>query len=194
MNDKLDGIAEEVARWLRERGPTSREEILTELRRHGHGEIEALFALARGHECKLFRSATNGNLLVASEPRAPSSHRRTILVVDDDTDVRAAIGKVLEDEGYAVLQAENGARALDLLKAGPAPDLALVDLMMPVMSGWQFLDALRADPARAAMPVVVATALAERAPPGAPVLMKPIRLEALLAAVERYSAPAARAS
>ena len=61
---------------------------------------------------------------------------REILVVDDDRDIRETLAEILLHEGYHVEMAENGARAVELIKRGPAPALVLLDLMMPVMSGW----------------------------------------------------------
>ena len=62
-----------------------------------------------------------------------------ILVVDDDPDIRDSLREVLEDEGYEVACVGNGREALDHLKtANPRPCVILLDLMMPVMDGWQF--------------------------------------------------------
>ena len=82
----------------------------------------------------------------------------TVLLVDDDNDVRDAIAEVLEGEGFRVLRAVNGKDALRLLREGEPPDCVLFDLMMPVMDGWQFRLEQRRDPHLAAIPVVALSA------------------------------------
>lgn len=121
----------------------------------------------------------------------------SILVVDDDPDILDAMVFVLEQAGYRVATAADGAEALARLRGGAAPCLVLLDLMMPVLDGWQLLGELAREPALAAIPVVVltgagaaarsATSLGARS-----ILEKPVSLDALLATVERYcgSAPA----
>ena len=82
-----------------------------------------------------------------------------ILVVDDDNVLRASISRILEEEGYTVDSAPDGATALDMVKSDP-PDAILLDVMMPGMNGRQFLKELRrgAEPS-SDIPVVVMTAL-----------------------------------
>src|SRR5262249_42022548 len=81
-----------------------------------------------------------------------------ILIVEDDSATRAALTLTFQTAGYATAEAENGREALALLRAAAPPCLILLDLMMPVMTGWQFLAERRKDPALAAVPVVVFTA------------------------------------
>jgi CheY-like chemotaxis protein len=85
-----------------------------------------------------------------------SDPRPVVLVVDDDTDIREAIGMALERFGYEVLLAENGADAFRVMRAHPRlPCVILLDLMMPVMDGMQFREAQLADARFAAVPLVV---------------------------------------
>ena len=81
-----------------------------------------------------------------------------VLVVDDDADQRARMRKALERDGWSVTEAENGQDGLDKL-ATARPGLVLLDLTMPVMDGFAFLEAMRARPDQATIPVVVLTAL-----------------------------------
>ncbi len=81
-----------------------------------------------------------------------------VLVIDDDADARARIRKALERDGWTVNEAENGREGLEQL-AVSRPGLVLLDLTMPVMDGFSFLEAMRAKPECAAIPVVVLTAL-----------------------------------
>jgi len=83
----------------------------------------------------------------------------TVLVVDDDEDIRLAMSDTLEAEGYAVLLAENGLDALAKLRASSAlPNLILLDLMMPEMDGFEFITELRRHDEWRSIPVVVITA------------------------------------
>ena len=113
-----------------------------------------------------------------------------ILLVDDDADIRAAFADVLGAEGYATSSAEHGRDALTQLASSPLPDLILLDLMMPVMNGKDFLAAIAEEPALAGIPLVVCTAFAglgkelNRA-----VLRKPIDLDELLATVRATCGP-----
>ena len=61
-----------------------------------------------------------------------------VLVIDDDADIRDSIGDILELRGYRVARAANGREALERLKSGPPPCVILLDLMMPVLNGWEF--------------------------------------------------------
>ena len=79
---------------------------------------------------------------------------RTVLVVDDDPGVLEVLDLALSAEGYEVVLAHNGREALERAAAN-RPNLMLVDLMMPIMDGWQFREEQRRDPALAAIPVVV---------------------------------------
>src|SRR3954470_12387725 len=96
------------------------------------------------------------------------SMKKRVLVVDDDPDIRESVRLVLEDEGYEVEEAADGAAALALLRAATTrPDVILLDLMMPVMNGWQFRAAQLADDDLADIPVIVLSAdsnLSEKAP------------------------------
>jgi CheY-like chemotaxis protein len=112
---------------------------------------------------------------------------RFVLIVDDDPNLLEVTSFVIESEGMAVETARNGEEALALLRAGRLPRLVLLDLMMPVMSGWEFLDEVAKDPSLKMIPVVVLTAAERAQVPGVvEVLRKPMDLEALLRVVERY--------
>lgn len=114
-----------------------------------------------------------------------------VLVVEDDFDIRGTIRLALEAEGYTVATAENGREALEYLRGVGVPCLILLDLMMPVMDGWAFRAAQRADPGWARVPVVVISADGRasqkaRALGAADGLSKPIDLDALLDTVKRH--------
>jgi CheY-like chemotaxis protein len=115
-----------------------------------------------------------------------SNARKTVLVVDDDAAVRDGLVAFLEDEGYAALGVENGRRALEALETMEAPRLILLDLMMPVMDGWQFL----AERARRsyATPVVLLSGLSfiRDAPGVADFLCKPVNFEKLRDCLDRF--------
>ena len=83
--------------------------------------------------------------------------RDAVLIVEDDVATRTLIRRTLQGEAFDVLEAENGREALDVLETA-TPGIILLDLMMPEMDGFEFLEALRADPARSRIPVVVITA------------------------------------
>jgi CheY-like chemotaxis protein len=106
-------------------------------------------------------------------------------VVDDDQAIREVIAEVLRDEGYEVVCAENGIQALDALRRDHRPNLVLLDLMMPVMSGWEVLEELQADDQLSRIPVVVVSAM--HAPGVREHLAKPIDLDRLLATVGRLT-------
>jgi CheY-like chemotaxis protein len=115
-----------------------------------------------------------------------------VLVVEDDVDIRDLIADILRLEGYAVEAVENGQEALDILrKGGPHPRLILLDMMMPVMNGWEFRAAQAEDPQIAGIPVVILTGggNASAAAQGLGVdtfLRKPVDLDELLAIVKKY--------
>jgi CheY-like chemotaxis protein len=113
---------------------------------------------------------------------------RLILVVDDDDDIRGALRDTLTDEGFRVAEAANGRLALEALRAMPSePCLVLLDLMMPVMDGWQFLAARKDDARLAAIPIAVVSA-ARDLPAGVTCLAKPVTSERLLDTVHRHCA------
>src|SRR5689334_79576 len=116
-----------------------------------------------------------------------SSCPASVLVVEDNDDIREAIGELLETEGYEIALAEDGERALDLLAELPRPSLLLVDLIMPRLDGWQLVNLLPRDDRLATIPVVVISAAAN--PTTVPqhlTLKKPIDLEILLQIVRDH--------
>lgn len=114
-----------------------------------------------------------------------------ILLAEDDYDLREAMIDVLELEGYSVKAVPNGLEALEwLLGTSAPPSLIFLDLMMPVMDGWQFRLEQLARPALASIPVVVLSANEEiPVDDGVLRLRKPARSKALLALVARYCGP-----
>jgi CheY-like chemotaxis protein len=85
------------------------------------------------------------------------------MVVEDDADIREGLTALLEAEGYTVVAVGDGREALDALQNGSAqPGLILLDLMMPRMNGWQFLEALDQSPDIARVPIVVTSAHREK--------------------------------
>jgi CheY-like chemotaxis protein len=107
--------------------------------------------------------------------------RTTILLVDDDAEFRTVVSDVLSAEGCQVACAANGAEALEILGA-LTPDLILVDLVMPIMNGWELLEKLETDPRLARVPATVLSGMpVERSIEHAQgVLHKPIDLPNLL--------------
>jgi CheY-like chemotaxis protein len=101
-----------------------------------------------------------------------------VLVVDDDEDVRDTLREVIEMIGCSAATARNGAEALDML-AVSRPCLVILDLLMPVMSGEEMIEAMRKDPSYSLLPVLISTSAPGQAPRGLPVLAKPIDIEKL---------------
>jgi CheY-like chemotaxis protein len=120
---------------------------------------------------------------------------RTVLIVEDDEDIRAALREMLEEEGYRVATAIDGEEGLAQVKSS-RPGLVLLDLLMPGMNGLEFLAALRADQTFASLPVVVVSA-GGRGSAGMAVeagatrfLPKPLKLARLLSVVQELCGPA----
>jgi len=116
-----------------------------------------------------------------------------VLVVDDDTDTREAMKSVLELHGYSVVTAADGSEALVRLRNGLKPCLILLDLMMPGMDGFQFVNEKRQDPCISAIPVVIYSghhdAKSDAARLGAEgYFQKPVEVQSLLNLVETYRA------
>lgn len=117
---------------------------------------------------------------------------RRVLVVDDDYDILEVYRLVLEHEGYDVVTAHNGQEALDRLHRsnGAHTSLILLDLMMPIMDGWEFRARQLSEPALRGIPVVVFSGdhrALETPPPGiAAVLAKPVSMHALLTVIDHH--------
>jgi CheY-like chemotaxis protein len=116
---------------------------------------------------------------------------KSILIVDDDADVREMLSQFFAIEGYSVATARNGKDALDQLRTGQQADLILLDLMMPVMDGCQFRVEQQRDPELAPIPVVVLSAVynaRERAALLGAVdyMQKPVEFDKLIETAERY--------
>jgi PAS domain S-box-containing protein len=122
-------------------------------------------------------------------PRGPPS----ILLVDDEPELREVVSAMLEDRGYAVTCAGDGQEALDALDEGLRPDIILLDLQMPNMDGREFLSVLRADPGCASIPVVLVSANASMVEAEANQLgatgymRKPVATRQLLDVIDRHT-------
>ena len=115
-------------------------------------------------------------------------HGRPVMVVEDDADIRECVQMILEDEGYDVVTACNGAEAEEELAHMKEPCVVLLDLMMPVMNGWEFLEHLQQNgKLGAGIRVVVVSAALSDVPDG-PVecMRKPVRADQLIATVRQY--------
>ncbi len=120
------------------------------------------------------------------------SQSASVLVVEDDRDIREIVMETLADEGYRTVAAANGREALEHLRSGaPLPNVILLDIMMPVMDGRTFRAHQLGDPAIAAIPVVVMTADADVATIAVELhaalhLKKPVSLEQLFAVAKQF--------
>jgi CheY-like chemotaxis protein len=111
----------------------------------------------------------------------------TVLLVEDEDDLRETMREALELNGYAVVAAQDGQAALDELDRIDHICMVLLDLFMPRMNGWDFLSQLRSHPTLSELPVIVHTSAPAQAPPTATrVIQKPLRLERLLSVVNEF--------
>jgi CheY-like chemotaxis protein len=148
-------------------------------------------ALRSGCEAFLEKPCSTDQLLGLID-RLVARNRQVILVVEDDEAIRAIVTEVLTEEGFDVAGARDGREALEYLHAHRPPKLILLDLMMPVMNGWQFREAQMGDPRLAPIPVVVLTAAAGAFQQAASlevtdVLCKPLDMPTLLSAIGRLT-------
>ena len=118
-----------------------------------------------------------------------------VLIVDDDPDIRDAVGECLRYEGYDVHSAADGRDALDRLEFGLKPDVILLDLMMPKLNGFDVLQALQSRPDWKRIPVVVVSANrgyeADDLVGAVSILRKPVNVDRLIEAVQQAVSPAA---
>jgi CheY-like chemotaxis protein len=118
--------------------------------------------------------------------------RPTVFIVEDDADTREMLGRFLELEGFAVEMAANGEQALQQLSRGVQANVILLDLMMPVMDGWQFRQEQVRRAELASIPVIVVSAAGRdriARIDADSYLSKPVDLEELLERVTRYCRP-----
>lgn len=116
---------------------------------------------------------------------------KTVFIAEDNPILLQGLERALTANGYAVETAIDGRSLLDLLDSSPLPDILLLDVMMPGMSGLEVLDSVRTDARTAKLPVMLITAAAEELVPGSnldgrdvDILMKPFRLTDLLSRIE----------
>jgi len=132
------------------------------------------------------------HLVSALMPQDKSS-RPSVLVIDDDEDIRETLRAVLEDQGFTVACAANGREALDvLLQSTSTPALILLDLTMPEMDGWAFRQEQQRVPRLAQIPVVLFSGNMDAAQAAlslnaAAMMTKPLRLEGLVTLVDQLS-------
>lgn len=117
---------------------------------------------------------------------------KTILLVEDDADTRALLSTALKEAGYAVVDAPDGRQGLEWARSVPV-DLILLDIMLPVISGYDALVALKANPVTAAIPVVAISAKGTRQDIGlacelgvSAYITKPFRIAQVLQTIAAY--------
>ena len=111
-----------------------------------------------------------------------------VLVIDDDDGVRQTVAELLTYEGYVVDQARDGAEGLERLQCGPRPDAIILDLMMPVLDGWEFRERQLTTSAATVPTIIFSAARASLPPPhagldGDAFLAKPFDIDRLLCVV-----------
>ena len=106
----------------------------------------------------------------------PALEEHCVLVVDDEASIRETLCELVEMVGCSAMVASNGAEALKVLERH-RPCLIILDLLMPIMSGNELLEAMKQQPALASVPVLISTSAPGRAPPGVPVVCKPIDID-----------------
>jgi CheY-like chemotaxis protein len=116
---------------------------------------------------------------------APS---KPVMVVEDDAGLRACVVDFLTDEGYSPVGARNGSEALHLLRnEHVTPVVILLDLMMPVMSGWEFRKEQLADASISSIPVIVMTAIEPQGIHADALVRKPFNVDELLHTISRVA-------
>jgi CheY-like chemotaxis protein len=110
----------------------------------------------------------------------------TILIVEDDKPLRETFADILRQVGYRVISAENGRDALARIRA-ERPTFIFIDLIMPVMNGFELIQVLKADSELATIPIVAMTASGATTAPGALLMKKPFRAEAAVGLIEMHS-------
>jgi CheY-like chemotaxis protein len=116
---------------------------------------------------------------------------KNVLIVDDDQAIRQIMQDVLEVQGYEISTAADGREGIARLRdLSPQPCVVLLDMMMPGMNGWQFLDYQRNDPLFSRIPVIICSAYREiaKSVKASAILEKPIQLNALLDTVKAFCA------
>ena len=120
----------------------------------------------------------------------PSGATKRVLLVEDNRDALSGLYILLSNAGFSVLMAESGDQALFLIDRGVRPDVIVLDLMMPKVSGWDILKQLQSDPELRQIPVIVVTALDKEDAHvvGADVVMqKPIQPGELISELQRLA-------
>jgi CheY-like chemotaxis protein len=128
---------------------------------------------------------------MSDAPACEDEREECILVVDDEEGIRETLVEVIEMIGCQAISAQDGAEALKML-AQRRPCLVILDLLMPVMTGVELLEAMRKDPALATIPVLISTSAPHRAPAGVPVLTKPFDIESIWGWIRRSCRCASR--
>jgi CheY-like chemotaxis protein len=122
-------------------------------------------------------------------PRPGNDSHCPVLIVEDDSDLREMMAQLLTLEGFQSATVANGKEALRYLSSGDTPNVILLDLMMPVMDGWEFRRVQQADPVLSQVPTIVLSALDQtRAVDLKPAafLKKPLDFDRLLQLVRDY--------
>ena len=111
-----------------------------------------------------------------------------LLIVEDDPGIRETLKFALELEGHTVFTASDGKEGLEILATIPKPCLILLDLMMPVMNGWEFAEVIEKDEILSSIPVVVLTAFADKAKTirAQGVIIKPVDLDLLSKTINHW--------
>ena len=143
----------------------------------------------RGTDRAAARSRRAADLVNVRRQPGRGHVTHTVLVVDDEPAIRQLLDDLLSAEGHAVLSATDGRNALEKLRAGVRPCVILLDLMMPLLDGWQTAQQLRSDPELRTIPFAVIAANpryeADAYRIGAAAwLGKPVEIDALLQTVE----------
>ncbi|MDO9183622.1 MAG: response regulator [Bacteriovorax sp.] len=113
---------------------------------------------------------------------------KIILIIEDNIEIQDSIKTALEDEGFKVFTANNGKEGIEALRKIPTPCLILLDLMMPVMNGWEFIEVISNDIMLSTIPVVVVSAFGDKkyTPIKSEYIPKPIDLDSLLSTVHKH--------
>jgi CheY-like chemotaxis protein len=115
--------------------------------------------------------------------------KHTLLIVEDEEDLREMLRDALERRGFHVVTAANGQEALAVIPQIEHLCLVLLDLFMPEMNGWDFFDAMKARKELEQIPVIITTSAPNRAPVGATrVMQKPLSLDRVISAVQEFCA------